>query len=159
MVQVGFIGLGLMGGPMALNIAAGHFPLVVWNRSAAKTTRLRAAGANVATAPDEVFASCGVIVEMLADEDAINAVFGLRGDVLDRNLFGRMIVHMSTTSAEYSSRLRDAVLGAGGRATSKPRCRGPGFQRKRAGWSPWWPVNPRTSGRLCPCCPRCARPQ
>ena len=115
MVRVGFIGLGLMGEPMALNIAAGRFPLVVWNRSSAKTTRLRAAGANVATVPDEVFASCGVIVEMLADEDAINTVFGLRGVGLDRNLSGSTVVHMSTTSAEYSSLLRDAVLDAGGR--------------------------------------------
>src|SRR5689334_25144746 len=71
---VGFIGLGLMGEPMALNLLRAGTPLVVWNRTAGKTAAVRAAGAQVASCPSEVFARAGVVVLMLSDGDAMDAV-------------------------------------------------------------------------------------
>ncbi|MGA2991201.1 MAG: NAD(P)-binding domain-containing protein, partial [Candidatus Korobacteraceae bacterium] len=44
-MRVGFIGLGLMGRPLAMNILKGGFELMVWNRTAAKAEPLVAAGA------------------------------------------------------------------------------------------------------------------
>ena len=53
-MEIGFIGLGLMGEPMARNLLRAGTPLRVWNRTAAKSEALRAAGARVAATPAEV---------------------------------------------------------------------------------------------------------
>ena len=55
--RVGFIGLGIMGGPMAANLLAAGYELTAWNRTAAKTEPLAAAGARVAGSPAEVAAA------------------------------------------------------------------------------------------------------
>ncbi|MEU3169627.1 NAD(P)-binding domain-containing protein [Streptosporangium sp. NPDC006930] len=73
-MDVGFIGLGLMGRPMALNMARAGTPLIVWNRSPGRCEDLRAAGARVAAGPAEVFERTRVVMLMLADEAAIDAV-------------------------------------------------------------------------------------
>jgi 3-hydroxyisobutyrate dehydrogenase len=54
-MALGFIGLGVMGQPMARNLACAGTELVVWNRSAERCEPLRAAGASVAAGPAEVF--------------------------------------------------------------------------------------------------------
>ena len=54
-MDIGFIGLGVMGQPMALNLARAGTRLIVWNRSADRTAPLRAAGARIAASPDELF--------------------------------------------------------------------------------------------------------
>ena len=59
MKRVGFIGLGLMGGPMAANIARAGYPLTVYNRSASKTEPLRELGARVAVSPKEAAEQSG----------------------------------------------------------------------------------------------------
>lgn len=113
-MRVGFVGLGVMGEPMAHNLVRAGVPLLVWNRTAEKIARVRAAGASVASSPEQVFEYCNVIVEMLADEAAIHAVFGSYLHVASRKLAGRTVIHMSTTSPEFSLQLHDAVLRAGG---------------------------------------------
>lgn len=118
-MNIGFLGLGLMGEPMALNLARAGRPLVVWNRTPARTDPLRAAGARVAATTDEVFRSCDVVFEMLADEAAIDAVLGphlLPGT----GLAGRTVVHMGTSSPGYSRRLESAVRAAGGGYVEAP---------------------------------------
>lgn len=114
MVRVGFLGLGVMGEPMAQNLARAGIPLLVWNRTAAKVTRVREAGASVASSPEQVFECCNVIVEMLADEAAIDVILGSSSQVASRKLAGRTVIHMSTTSPEFSLQLNDAALRAGG---------------------------------------------
>src|SRR5581483_420124 len=74
--HVGFVGLGAMGRPMALNLARAGTPLVVWNRTAEKAEPLRAEGATVAGSPDALFAQAGVAILMLADGAAVDAVLG-----------------------------------------------------------------------------------
>ena len=73
-MDIGFIGLGVMGQPMALNLARAGTQLIVWNRSADKSEPLRAAGATVATNPAEIFKRTRVVFLMLTDADAIDAV-------------------------------------------------------------------------------------
>src|SRR5215471_5878991 len=74
--SMGFIGLGVMGQPMALRLARSGMPLVVWNRTSARTAPLRAAGAEVAADPGEVFARTDVVILMLADDLAIDSTLG-----------------------------------------------------------------------------------
>src|SRR5690606_18849902 len=71
--NVGFLGLGVMGRPMALRLAGAGTPLVVWNRTAARSAPLREAGAEVATSAAEVFERAGVVFLMPADEAATDA--------------------------------------------------------------------------------------
>ncbi|MFF7945766.1 NAD(P)-dependent oxidoreductase [Streptomyces griseorubiginosus] len=120
MAYVGFVGLGVMGQPMALNLARAGTPLVVWNRSPARCAPLRAAGAEVAASAAEVFARAGTVFLMLADESAVDAVLGRGTPDFPVRVSGRTVVHMGTTSAEYSAGLQDAVRAAGGRYVEAP---------------------------------------
>ena len=124
-MELGFIGLGIMGQPMALNLARavaaiGVDGLVVWNRTASRAEPLRAAGARVAGSPDEVFRRAGVVLLMLADEAAIDAVLDRGGARFADNVAGRTIVHMGTTDPDYSRELEAAVRGCGGRYVEAP---------------------------------------
>ncbi|MCZ0985777.1 NAD(P)-dependent oxidoreductase [Streptomyces diastatochromogenes] len=97
-MNVGFIGLGVMGQPMALRLAACGTPLVVWNRTPERTEPLRAAGAEVAVDADEVFARAEVVLLMLADEASLDTVLGRGTPALAARVAGRVVVHMGTTS-------------------------------------------------------------
>ncbi|WP_416966951.1 NAD(P)-dependent oxidoreductase [Streptomyces sp. 4F14] len=120
MSYVGFVGLGVMGQPMALNLARAGTPLVVWNRSPERSEPLRAAGAEVAAGPGEVFERSGTVVLMLADEAAMDAVLGRGTPEFAARVAGRILVHMGTTSAEYSAGLQEDVRTAGGRYVEAP---------------------------------------
>lgn len=117
---LGFLGLGLMGGPMALNLARAGVPLVVWNRTPARSAMLRAAGAEVASCPAAVFEPAGVVVLMLADGPAIDAVLGRGTPGFDAMVADRTVVHMGTTSPGYSRALEEDLLGAGARYVEAP---------------------------------------
>ena len=119
-VDVGFIGLGVMGEPMALNLARAGTALVVWNRTAAKNEVLRAAGARVATSPAEVFRQARVVILMLADDAAIDSVLGRGTPDFGANVAQHTIVHMGTTSPEYSRGLEADVRAAGGSYVEAP---------------------------------------
>ncbi|MFF0225499.1 NAD(P)-dependent oxidoreductase [Streptomyces sp. NPDC004629] len=119
-MRVGFIGLGVMGQPMALRLAAAGTPLVVWNRTPGRAEPLRAAGAEVAAGPDDVFARADVVILMLADDAAIDAVLDRGGQGFAARVAGRVVVHMGTTSPEYSQALEADVRAAGGRYAEAP---------------------------------------
>jgi 3-hydroxyisobutyrate dehydrogenase len=119
-VDVGFIGLGVMGQPMALNLARAGTRLVVWNRSADKCEALRAAGAKVAECPAEVFRQARIVILMLADDAVMDLVLGRNTADFAGNVGGHIIVHMGTTSPEYSRGLEDDIRAAGGQYVEAP---------------------------------------
>ncbi|MEV4327345.1 NAD(P)-dependent oxidoreductase [Microbispora rosea] len=119
-MNVGFVGLGIMGQPMALNLVRAGTPLVVWNRTAARSEPLRAAGAEVAGSAAEVFRRARVVILMLADEAAIDAVLERGTPAFARNVADRVVVHMGTTSPAYSAGLEADVLAAGGGYVEAP---------------------------------------
>ncbi|MFF7445451.1 MULTISPECIES: NAD(P)-binding domain-containing protein [unclassified Streptomyces] len=119
-MYVGFIGLGLMGRPMALNLVRAGTPLIVWNRTPGRCEPLRAAGAEVAASAAEVFERAGTVILMLADEAAMDAVLGRGTPDFAARVAGQVVVHMGTTSAEYSSALEDDIRAAGGRYVEAP---------------------------------------
>ncbi|MFE9674194.1 NAD(P)-dependent oxidoreductase [Streptomyces sp. NPDC006259] len=130
MTYVGFLGLGVMGQPMALNLARAGTPLTVWNRTPDRCAPLRAAGAEVAASPTEVFDRAGTVILMLADETAVDAVLGRGSPGFAARVAGHTVVHMGTTSPEYSGGLRDDIRAAGGRYVEAPvsGSRGPAEQ-------------------------------
>ncbi|HEV2638831.1 MAG TPA: NAD(P)-dependent oxidoreductase [Actinocrinis sp.] len=117
---IGFLGLGVMGRPMALNLVRAGTPLVVWNRSAAGAEALRAAGAEVAASPAEVFERTRTVFLMLAGGEAIDEVLGRGTAAFAGRVAGRTIVPMGTTSPEYSRALEAEVLAAGGGYVEAP---------------------------------------
>jgi 3-hydroxyisobutyrate dehydrogenase len=119
-MDVGFIGLGVMGRPMALNLARAGTPLVVWNRSAPGCEALRAAGAAVAASPAEVFERARTVLLMLAHEQAVDAVLRRGTPGFAALVGGRTVVPMGTTSPEFSRGLAADVRAAGGRYAEAP---------------------------------------
>jgi 3-hydroxyisobutyrate dehydrogenase len=117
---IGFIGLGIMGEPMALNLARAGTPLVVWNRTPARAEPLRAAGTQVAGSPAEVFDAARIVILMLATEAAIDEVLGRGTPSFADLVAGRTVVHMGTTSPDHSRRLEADVVAAGGRYVEAP---------------------------------------
>lgn len=120
MPVVGFLGTGLMGRPMALNLARAGTPLVVWNRTAARTEPLRALGARVAATPAEVFEAASVVILMLAGPAAIDDVLGRGSPRAAALVAGRTVVHMGTTSPDYSRALGAEITDLGGRYVEAP---------------------------------------
>jgi 3-hydroxyisobutyrate dehydrogenase len=116
----GFIGLGIMGQPMALNLARHGTPLVVWNRTPARSEPLRQAGASVAAGPTEVFQRAETVILMLADDAATDAVLGRGTPRFAAQTGRRTIVHMGTTSASYSRALEADTRATGGRYVEAP---------------------------------------
>lgn len=123
MLRMGFLGLGVMGQPMALNLArqgVGSPPLTVWNRSPARSGPLRDAGALVAGTPGEVLRGSDVVFLMLADGAAVDGTLARGTAAFAGHVAGRTIVHMGTTSPGYSRALEADILAAGGRYVEAP---------------------------------------
>ncbi len=118
--NVGFIGLGVMGHPMALNLARAGTRLTVWNRTPSKTEELRRAGATVASSPAELCRRADVVLFMLAGGPAIDTTLGRGTPDFTANVAGRVIVHMGTTSPDYSRSLEADVRAANGRYVEAP---------------------------------------
>jgi 3-hydroxyisobutyrate dehydrogenase len=119
-MDVGFVGLGIMGRPMALNLVRAGTPLVVWNRSAGGREALRAAGAAVAESPAEVFRRARVVILMPADEAVTDAVLERGTPRFGARVAGRVVVHMGTVPPAYSSGLEADVHAAGGDYVEAP---------------------------------------
>ncbi len=110
---VGFIGLGIMGLPMAGHILRAGYPLSVFNRTRAKAEELAARGAAVGGSPAGVAERSEIIVTMVSDSpDVEQVVAGPRG-ILESIRPGSVVVDMSTVSPELERRL-DAQLRARG---------------------------------------------
>lgn len=119
-MPIGFIGLGVMGQPMALNLARAGTPLLVWNRTPERTFPLRAAGAAVAGSATDVFAQADTIILMLAHDAAVDAVLARGTPDFASRVAGHTIVGMGTFSPEYSRALGADIAAAGGRYVEAP---------------------------------------
>lgn len=126
-MKVGFIGLGGMGSGMARNlINAGH-ELTVYNRTRDRAESFASLGARIAETPGEAAADREVLITMLADDAAVEAVMFAPGNAID--VFPGAAVHisMSTISVSLSRR-----LAAAHRAKAQYYIAGPVFGRPDA---------------------------
>ncbi|MFM0403489.1 NAD(P)-dependent oxidoreductase [Paraburkholderia aspalathi] len=119
-MKTGFIGLGVMGQPMALNLARAGTPLVVWNRTPDRCAALRDAGAQVADSAGDVFRQARIVILMMATDTALDAVLGRHTADFATNVAQHIIVHMGTTSADYSRGLEADIRAAGGQYVEAP---------------------------------------
>ena len=99
-MKVGFIGLGRMGQAMARNVLDAGNDLIVYNRTMAKAEELRAAGATVAENVAGAVADRDVVITMLTDDNALSAIAGGEGGLVDALPAGRTHLAMGHTALQ-----------------------------------------------------------
>src|ERR1700719_2358444 len=110
---VGFIGLGLMGRPMAANLLKAGYDVTVWNRTASRADELVAQGAKRAASPREVAAASEVVFTIVSDPPALESVLWGEAGVFAGLHRGSVLVESSTVSPALERRAA-ACAGAGG---------------------------------------------
>ncbi|PWH07314.1 2-hydroxy-3-oxopropionate reductase [Brachybacterium endophyticum] len=108
-MTIGFIGLGIMGRPMAKNLLAAGHELVVHNRSAQAMEDLAGDGAGTAATPREVAERADIVLTMLPDGPDVEAVVLGEDGVLEGATEGTLLVDMSSIAPDVSRRLHDAL--------------------------------------------------
>jgi 4-hydroxybutyrate dehydrogenase / sulfolactaldehyde 3-reductase len=109
MLKVGFVGLGVMGGPMAMNILKKGFALTVFDLNADAVTRLTKAGAKAAKSPRDVGAASDIVVTMLPEPKHVEQVV-LGADGIAKGLkTGGIVIEMSTIDPITSLRVGDGL--------------------------------------------------
>jgi 2-hydroxy-3-oxopropionate reductase len=117
---IGFIGLGVMGKPMAKNlIKAGH-RLVVHNRSRAAADEVAKDGATAASSPADVARAATIVITMLPDTPDVELVLTGPNGVLSTLQAGAVVVDMSSISPAATRRLADAVAAKGASMLDAP---------------------------------------
>ena len=106
---IGFIGLGLMGTPMARNLHAAGAKLIVHNRSQAVVDKLVAEGMTQVNTPAEATAA-GIVILMLSDTPAVEAVIKGPSGVLEKIGDGDLLIDMGTSTVSATRKLAAAVI-------------------------------------------------
>lgn len=116
----GFAGLGLMGLPMATNLARAGIDLIAYNRSPGPLACLGRSGIRTCPNPAELFAACDAVILMLADDAAVDAVLGRGASDFSGRVSGKLIVNMGTHAPAWSKALEEDIIAAGGRFVEAP---------------------------------------
>lgn len=111
--KIGFLGLGIMGSPMAQNLIKAGCNVTVWNRTKSKCDPLISLGAEYKPSPQEVAASCDVTFSMLADpESAVDVACGKHG-AASGMCSGKGYVDISTVDGTTSKLIHEHIKAAG----------------------------------------------
>jgi 2-hydroxy-3-oxopropionate reductase len=118
--KVGFIGLGIMGKPMARNLVKAGYALTVYNRSRPAMDELKLNGAALGESPKEVASASEVVITMLPNSpDVESVVLGPKG-VLEGAKAGTILIDMSTISPIVSQKIYQEAKKRGVRALDAP---------------------------------------
>jgi 2-hydroxy-3-oxopropionate reductase len=120
LMNIGFIGLGIMGSPMAANLVRAGHTVVGYDMSAERMDALAVAGGKSAGSVAEAVAQAEVVITMLPDSPQVEEVaFGEDG-LLQRGREGLIHIDMSTVRPETSRRVAQAAAVKGIRALDAP---------------------------------------
>lgn len=111
---IGFIGLGIMGRSMALNLLKAGFAVRVWNRTAGKAQTVVEAGATTAASPADLAQQCTLIFLCVSDTPDVEAVVSGENGLLTSLRPGTLIVDHSTISPHATQKLAQLVNEKGG---------------------------------------------
>jgi len=106
---IGFIGLGIMGRPMARNLLKAGYPLVVHSRSRGPVDEIAKVGAKVGTSPRDVASQCDVLITMLPNSPDVEQVVLGREGVIEGARPGLVLLDMSTISPLVSQKIGAAL--------------------------------------------------
>ncbi|MEM2203438.1 MAG: NAD(P)-dependent oxidoreductase [Sulfolobales archaeon] len=101
-MRVGFIGLGIMGLPMAMNILKAGYQLTAYNRTRSRAEPLRSLGAYIANSPREVAERSDVVIAMVTDAPDVEEILFGREGVVEGARPGLIFIDMGTNSPEYA---------------------------------------------------------
>jgi 2-hydroxy-3-oxopropionate reductase len=110
---IGFLGLGVMGAPMARNLLAADLEVVGWNRSPAPLEALVEAGARAAESPAAVASEADVLISILSDDTAVREVLGGPEGAIAAAREGALVIDMSTVSPALARELAAEADGRG----------------------------------------------
>ena len=113
--KVAFLGLGIMGRPMAANLAQAGFEVVAWNRTHEKAERLASEEARVSVAetPAAAAREAGIVISMVPDVPEVEAVLLGPGGAADGLPEGGLAIDMSTISPLASRQIGERLGGRG----------------------------------------------
>jgi 2-hydroxy-3-oxopropionate reductase len=117
---VGFIGLGIMGRPMARNLLNAGYPLVVHSRSPGPVQELTKAGAKAAKSPKDVAAQVDVLITMLPNSPDVELVALGHDGIIEGARDGLFFLDMSTISPLVSQKVGKALAARGVRMLDAP---------------------------------------
>jgi 2-hydroxy-3-oxopropionate reductase len=117
---VGFIGLGVMGKPMARHVQAKGYPLVVSSRSRPPVDELVALGAREGASAADVARSSSIVITMLPDTPDVERVLEGANGVLEGLTRGAIVIDMSSISPVATRRLAAKIAAAGGTLLDAP---------------------------------------
>ncbi|KAG8388817.1 hypothetical protein BUALT_Bualt02G0164500 [Buddleja alternifolia] len=120
MEEIGFLGLGIMGKAMAMNLLRHGFKVTVWNRTLSRCDELVEHGATIGETPAAVIKKCKYTIAMLSDPTAALSVVFEQGGVLEQISSGKGYIDMSTVDAETSSKISEAITSKGGSFIEAP---------------------------------------
>jgi len=112
-MKIGVAGLGAMGSAIAARLKEAGHQITVWNRTAAKTKPLADAGANVVDSPSALAAASDVIITILTDGAAIDAVYQGTAGLLAGDVKDKLFIEMSTVPPSVELALAPKVRGKG----------------------------------------------
>ena len=117
---IGFIGLGIMGRPMAKNLLKAGYPLVVHSRSRGPVDELVRTGARAATSPRDVAAHSEVLITMLPSSPDVELVTLGQDGIVEGARRGLIYVDMSTISPIVSQKVGRALASSDVRMLDAP---------------------------------------
>ncbi len=100
--KVGFIGLGIMGMPMARNLLKAGFDVVAYNRTWSKVEELVTEGAKAANSPGEVAQECPIVITIVTDSPDVEEVVLGKDGVIEGVKPGSVVIDMSTISPKVT---------------------------------------------------------
>jgi 3-hydroxyisobutyrate dehydrogenase len=112
-LKIGIAGTGRMGSALAGRLLGCGHEVAVWNRTAAKTKPLEAAGAKVAPTPADLVARSDAVITILTDAAAIDALYGGANGLLAGDVVGKLFIEMSTVRPETEATLAKKVRAKG----------------------------------------------
>lgn len=107
--KIGFIGLGIMGRPMATNLMKAGYSLVVYNRSRERTKSLVEAGAREGHSPKYVAANSDVVLTIVTDTPDVERVILGDDGIVWGGRPGQIVIDMSTISPDATRRMADEL--------------------------------------------------
>ena len=111
--HVGFIGLGIMGRPMARHLLRAGYPLTVWNRSRPGIEELVRDGASPGSSPEDVARQSDVLITMVTDsQDVEKVALGPKG-IIEGGRPGLVHIDMSTISPTVTRRIASRLAEKG----------------------------------------------
>ena len=111
--RIGFIGLGTMGREMAMNLVKAGFKVSVYNRTRKRTIEFADLGCEVAATPRALAKLCDLVITMVSDPAAMEAVMEGPEGISSAFAGGNTLINMSTLSPDYTSALAKKCFIAG----------------------------------------------